>query len=249
MYATLINAVVVILGGLIGTFFGKKIAPRITQTLMMGLALIVAMMGIQNAITTEDILGMILCLVFGTILGELIGIEKGLDRAGKALENLTLRSFGGKKTTEAAPEEESAEKSRFVEGVVAASLLFCVGSMSIMGSLQAGINGDGTVILSKSIIDCVAAVSLSTTLGIGVIFSALVVLVYQGIITLSASLVAPLLSTGVVNEMTAIGGLLLIGVAYNMLDLGKRMRVANMLPAMLLPILYQPLVSWLGGMF
>ena len=128
------------------------------------------------------------------------------------------------------------------------SLLFCIGSMAIVGSMEAGINGNPTIILSKSVIDGIAAISLSMTMGIGVAFSGISVLLYQGMITLLASIAAPYLQDTVVLEMSAIGGILMIGIAINMLKL-KKIKVGNMLPAVFLPILYQPVVALITKLF
>jgi len=143
-----------------------------------------------------------------------------------------------------------SEGSRFTEGFVTATILFCVGSMAIMGSLEAGINGDYTIILSKSILDGLTSISFAAAMGAGVMFSAGIILIYQGGLTLLASALAPVLSAEVVTEMSAVGGVLLIGIAINMLDLGKnKIRAANMLPAIFLPIAYMPFANWVASLF
>lgn len=227
MIATVANAVLVLLGGLLGLLFRKKINMRFTDALMSGMAFVVAVIGISGAVKTGDILGMIVCMAAGILIGELVNIEKRLD----ALGNFLRRRFT----------KDSAGESTFTQGFVSASLLFCVGSMAIMGALEAGVNHNYTIILSKAVIDCIAAFSMAAALGVGVSFSALSVILYQGLLTLAAVAVAPYLSQTVVTEMSAVGGVLLIAVAFNMLDLGKKVRVANMLPAMFLPLLYQPI--------
>lgn len=136
---------------------------------------------------------------------------------------------------------------RFTEGFVTATLLFCVGSMAVMGSLEAGINHNYSIIISKGVIDGVTAITFAATMGIGVAFSTIPLLLYQGGITLLAGAVAPFLSDAVVVEMSAVGGVMLLGLAANMLDLVKeRIRVGNMLPALFLPLLYLPLAQWIG---
>lgn len=234
MIATVVNAVVVIVGSVIGVLFKNAINKRFTDLLMTGLALVVALLGISGALKTGDTIGMILCMVVGMLIGEGIDIERRLDSLGEALKRRVMKG---------------REDASFTEGFVSASLLFCVGSMAIMGALEAGTKHEYTIILSKSIIDGIAAVSLSTAFGVGVAFSAVTVLGYQGLLTLCAGWITPYFSTAVINEMSAIGGLLLIGVSINMLNPDKHIKVANMLPAMLLPIVYQPLSAWVTSLF
>lgn len=236
MIAAVVNAILVLAGSMIGLLFKSKIKERYSQTIVAGLALCVAVIGIINAAATQDILAVILCMVFGTVIGELIQIEERLDRLGERLKKRVMKKDG--------------DGGRFTEGFVTAALLFCVGSMAIMGSLEAGINQKYTIIFSKSIIDCVTAITLAAAMGIGVAFSAAAVLIYQGALTLLATVVGPYLSSAVVVEMSAVGGAMLIGIALNMLEVGKnRIRVGNMLPAVILPIIYVPLAAYLSSLF
>lgn len=236
MLASVINAALIVLGCAIGVIFKNKIAARFTEVLMGGLALIVTMLGIQNAIHTTDVLGLIICMIVGTLLGEGINIEARLDRGGEKLRKLI--------------QKQGDNDSSFTQGFVNASLLFCVGSMAIMGSMEAGINHDFTIILSKAVIDCIAAVSFSAVLGIGVGFSALTVLLYQGLLTLLAIWVAPLLTDPIMlTQISAVGGILLMGVGFNMIFTDKHLSVGNMLPAMFMPIAYIPLANWLSSLF
>lgn len=235
MFATLINALCVVLASLLGVLFQSKINPKYTAAMMTGLAVVVGIIGVTYAIDTADTLGMIICMALGTLLGEILRIEDHLERFGDKLK---------------ARFDKNNAESTFTQSFVAGSLLFCIGPMAIIGSLQAGTLGDGTVILSKTVIDSVAAVSFAVTMGIGVAFSGISVLGYQGIITLLAAWVSPFLGEAVINEMTAVGGVLMIGIAINMLGLrNEKIRVGNMLPALFLPILYQPFVSWLTALF
>ena len=172
------------------------------------------------------------CLALGTILGEAINIEKHLDSLGNKLRKRVEKNGG--------------ENSTFTEGFVTASLLFCVGAMAIVGSIEAGINGDYSILVSKSVIDGITAVSLSTALGVGVAFSAAPILVYQGGITLLAGLVGGFLQEAVITEMSAVGGCIIIGIGLNMLKLPKKpLKVGNMLPAIFLPLAYLPLAEFL----
>lgn len=234
MIATVVNAVAVVLGSFIGLLAKNGIKEKYARTITAGLALCVMVIGIMSAVLTANILIVIVSIVIGIIIGELLDIEGRLERLGIRLKS----RFGGK-----------AENSRFTEGFVSASLLFCVGSMAIMGSLEAGINNNYSVIFSKSVIDAVTSVTLAAAMGIGVMISAAAVLIYQGAITLLAAWVGPFLSAAVVTEMSAVGGAMLIGIAINMLGLGKEnIRVGNMLPAIFLPIGLLPLFDWIGSL-
>lgn len=223
MLATIVNALVVVLGGLLGTALGNRLKPEHTKTLIAGLGICTMVIGITGAITTENILVVIVCIALGTILGEALKIEAALDNAGNWLKARVAKKGS----------------TRFTEGFVTASLLFCVGSMAVMGSFDAGVRGNYDTIFAKSALDCVMAVVFGATMGIGVVFSALTVLVYQGALTLLAGVVEPLLTTQMITEMTAVGGVMLLATGLNVLDLPKeRIRVGNMLPALLLPILW-----------
>lgn len=233
MLATIINSAAIVLGSLIGILFKQRINTRITRSLVTALALAVAVLGIMGAIQTKDSLGMVICIAVGTLLGELLDLDGKLEALAQLLRRLV------------APGE--AASGSFTQGFISATLTFCIGSMAIMGSMQAGISGDMSILLSKSVIDCITAVSFATALGIGVAFSALPILVYQGGITLLAAVIAPFLAQSVINEVSAVGSIMMIAVAINLLEL-RQIPVANMLPAMFLPVLYQPLAQWVAGL-
>lgn len=236
MIATMINAILVLVGSVMGLAVGSRLPDRLSKTIMAGLALCVAVIGITNAIQTEDILCVILCLTAGGVLGEGLNLEKHMDRAGEALKRALMTRFGKK-----------GDLGRFTEGFVAATLLFCVGSMSVMGSLEAGINHDYSILISKGVIDGVTAMTFAAAMGIGVAFSVIPLLLYQGGITLAAGAAAPFLSAMVVNEMSAVGGVMLLGLAANLLGIvPERIRVGNMLPALFLPLAYAPLSQFFG---
>lgn len=234
MIATIVNAAAIIVGSFLGILFGGKVRREHMDTIAQGLSIVVLVIGIGPAIATNDILAVIICLVIGTILGEFLDIERRLDRLGDALKARFARKNSGS----------------FTQGFVTASLLMCIGSMAVMGSLEAGIHQNYSILFSKSVIDGVMAVTFAAAMGIGVAFAALPIFVYQGALTLLASSLAPYLSEAVITEMSAVGGILLIGTALNMLEiLPKRIRVGNLLPAILLPILYIPLANWLASAF
>ncbi len=223
MLATIVNALVVVLGGVLGAILGNRLKPEHTKTLISGLGICTLVIGIVGAIATENILVVILCIALGTILGEVLKIESVLDKAGDWLKAKVAKNGG----------------SRFTEGFVTASLLFCVGSMAVMGSFDAGLRGNYDTIFAKSALDCVMAVVFGATMGVGVAFSALTVFLYQGALTLLAGVAEPLLTPQIITEMTAVGGVMLLATGFNILDLPKeRIRVGNMLPALLLPAVW-----------
>lgn len=236
MPATFINAALVLIGSVIGLVFRGKIPQRFTQLITFALGLCVLVIGIDAALDTNDTLCVIVCMVVGAVLGELIDIEGHMDRVGEFLKGkLAARGEGN---------------SRFSEGFVSASVLFCVGAMAINGSLAAGLKGDWSIIVSKGVIDGVTSISFAAAMGMGVAFSIIPLVLYQGGLTLLASVVGPYLSAELVTEMSAVGGLLIIGIAINMLSLGKeKIKVGNLLPAIFMPAVYLPVSHALAGLF
>ena len=223
MIAAVVNGLAVVLCGLIGLALGGRLKQTHVQTVVAGLGICTMVIGITGAIETSNILIVILSLVFGTVLGELLKIEQRLDALGDWLKARVARKGGG----------------RFTEGFVTASLLFCVGSMAIMGSFDAGIRGDYTTIFTKTAMDGVMAVTFAATMGVGVLFSGAAILIYQGALTLLAGVVEPWLTAQMITEISAVGGILLLATGMNILDLPqKRIRMGNMLPAMVLPAIY-----------
>lgn len=236
MPATFINAALVLLGSVLGLLFRGKIPQRFTKLLTFGLGLCVLVIGVDAALETSDTLCVIVCMVVGSLLGEWIDIEKRMDGVGEFLR----QRMAGK----------GPDNSRFSEGFVSASVLFCVGAMAINGALAAGLKGDWSIIVSKGVIDGVTSVSFAAAMGIGVAFSVIPLVIYQGGLTLLASAIGPYLSQELIAEMSAVGGVIIIGIAVNMLGLGKeKIKVGNMLPAIFLPAAYLPLTHWLGGLF
>lgn len=235
MLATIVNVVLVLVGSAVGLLFKNVISERLMSILTHALALCVLGIGISSMTGTENMLCVIVCMVLGTVIGHAVNVESRLERGGDWLRAKVVKGQGN---------------SRFTEGFVNAFLLFCVGAMTITGSIEAGLNHNYEIIISKSVIDGVTAISFAATMGIGVAFSVVPLLVYQGLITLLAAWVGPLLPTAVITEMTAVGGTLIVAIAINMLDLGKvKIKVGNMVPAMFLPIAYIPLANWLGEVF
>lgn len=234
MGATIINVVLIILGSVIGLLFRGKIPQKLTRATTCALGLCVLLIGVDAALETNNTLCVIVCMVIGTLLGEWIDIEGKMDKVGEALK---------------AKVATKGENARFSEGFVNAAVLYCVGAMAINGSLAAGLKGDWSIIVSKGVIDGVTSITFAATMGIGVLFSVIPLFLYQGGLTLLASVIGPYLSEALIAEMSAVGGVIIIGIAVNMLALGKeKIRVGNMLPAIFLPAVYLPLAAWLGGL-
>lgn len=203
----------VLLGSTVGLIFRNKIKDKFTKAVISALALVTILIGLSSALDTADILSVIICMAIGTIVGELIRIDDGIERAGNLIKKKLLK--------------EKSKENRFTEGFVTACIVFCVGSMTIMGSFEAGINGNNSIIYAKSALDFVSSMMFAAAMGMGVPFAALFVLVFQGALTLLAGVLAPSLSTAVVTEMSAVGGVILVGMGINMLELGpRRIKVA-----------------------
>ena len=230
MLATVINAVLVLIGSILGVLFKNRIGARFNTILTHALGLCLLGIGVTSAIATENTLCVIVCMVLGTILGEAIRIEDRLDAAGELLRR---KLAGG----------ESGGGSRFTEGFVTAAVLFCVGSM------EAGIQGKYDILISKGVIDGVTSITLASAMGVGVAFSILPLMIYQGGLTLLFAQVGPFLDSAAITEMSAVGGTIIVGIAINMLGLGKaKIRVGNMLPAIFLPLLYLLVSQWISGL-
>lgn len=236
MLAVIVNAVAVIIGGLIGILCGSRIKERYTKAVMTCIALVTMVIGVQSAIVTSNILIVMVCLVLGTIVGTALHLDDRINGSGdKMKEKLAGTRFGG---------------GHFAEAFVSTSILFCVGTMAVIGSIQAGLNKDYSILFAKSAMDFVSSIVFAAALGSGVFLSAVTVLVFQGAIALLAGLAAPVLSTQVVTEMSAVGGALFIGMAINLLGLREeKIKVGDMLPSIFLPILYFPLAELVSGLF
>jgi len=235
MVAVLVNVATVLLGSTVGLIFRNKINEKFTKAVISALALVTILIGLSSALDTADILCVIICMALGMIIGELIHIDDGIEGAGDFIKKKLLK---GKN-----------KENRFTEGFVTACIVFCVGSMTIMGSFEAGINGNNSIIYAKSALDFVSSMMFAAAMGFGVPFAALFVLVFQGALTLLAGVLAPFLSVAVVTEMSAVGGVILFGMGINMLELSpRRIKVANMLPAIFLPIAYVPLYNWITAL-
>ena len=214
----LVNGGAIVVGGLLGTFGGKLMPEKMRQTVLGATALVSMGIGISGAIGSSNQLIPILSLVIGSVIGELLHIEDGVTRAGDWLQ----KRFG--------------KSGSITEGFVTGSLVFAAGAMAVMGALESGLKNDHTILMTKSVIDMAGSVAFAGSLGIGVAFSALSILVLEGTVTLLASLLTGVLTDAVITEISVTGSLIIIGVALNVLGLTK-LRIMNMTPALLLPIL------------
>ena len=221
MLGTIVNALAVIAGTFIGLLLKKGLPEKISDVVMKGVALCVLYIGISSSLAGTNALIAILSIVVGAVIGSLLDIDRRLNSLGELAERKLSKGDG---------------KTSIAEGFVSASLLFCVGSMAIVGSIQSGLTGNHEMIYTKSMLDGISAIIFASTLGVGVFLSAAAVLVYQGIIVLCAQWVQPFLSDYVVAEMTCVGGLLIIALALNMLGVTK-LKTANYLPAVFIPII------------
>ena len=212
----------VLIGGAFGLLFGARLPERVRQTVIAGLGLFVAAIGVQMAIKMKQPLIVLGGLLIGGILGEWWRIEDGLRRLGAWLEM---------RFTTGSSEEKS---SRFIRGFLTASLVYCIGPLAILGSIQDGLTGDYSLLAIKSVLDGFASLAFASSLGVGVLFSSLVILVYQGSLSLLAAQAQAVITPAMTNEMTAVGGILLVGIAISSLLEIKPIRVGNFLPALVI---------------
>ena len=200
---------------------------KVSDTIMSGLALCIMYMGISGALECKHVLICIISMVVGGLIGELIDIDKGLNNLGDKIEEKLNK---GKKDT-------LKEKVSISQGFVSASLLFCVGAMAVVGALNSGLFGNNDTLFAKSALDGVSSFLFSLTMGVGVLLSAVAVFLYEGLIACGAFLLKGVLSTAVITEMNAVGSLLILALGINMI-LKSNIKVANLLPAMFVPIIF-----------
>lgn len=222
MLGTIVNCITIAVGCFLGLIAKGKIPERIGDNIMKGLALCTMYIGISGALEGNDTLQMIISIAIGALIGEIIDIDKWLEKLGEFLES----KFNKK-----------GKSGSIAQGFITSSLLFCVGAMTIVGSLESGLKGDNTTLFTKSILDGISSIIFTSTLGIGVIFSIGTVLIYQGGIALCAGMLSNVLSSVVITNMSAVGGLLILGLGLNILGVTK-IKIANMLPAIFIPIIF-----------
>ena len=248
MTGTIVNTIAVLIGGAIGLLFKKAIPQRLSDTVFKGLGLCTAFIGItgvfQDGVNT---LVVIMSIVMGAVIGEGVDLDKRVNNLGKWLENKVNKA------------ENENGKVSIAQGFVSASLLFCVGAMTIVGSLQSGLVGDHTTLFTKSILDFVAAIIFASSLGAGVLFSAAFVFVYQGIMSFGSYIIGSFFAGGAdmltktaeltpfmvtVNTMNCVGYIIIIGLSLNMLGITK-LKVMNYVPAIFMPIVLCPLADFI----
>jgi uncharacterized protein len=221
LLGSLVNSVAIVVGGGVGLAFKKGVSERVGTAIMNALALCVLYIGISGTLKGENILITILSMVFGTLIGEGFELDKKINQLGDTIESKVSSPGEGVSVS---------------EGFVTGSLLFCVGAMAIVGSLQSGLTGNHDTLFAKALIDGIAAIIMASSLGIGVLLSGVLVFIYEGGITLFANFLAPVLTTSVINEMTCVGSLLIIGLSLNMLKVTD-LKIMNYAPAVFIPII------------
>ncbi len=220
---SIFNFFCIVLGGAVGLMLGGRLPERVRAIVFTGLGLCTLIIGMQMGLKTQNPLVLVFSILLGAITGELLRLESRITSMGDWLK---MRLKGS--------------NERFTEGFVSASVLFCIGSMAILGSFDEGLRGDHTILFTKSILDGFAAVAFAASYGVGVLFSAVPVLLYQGTLTEFATVLHPLLSDAMMTELTATGGALIIGISINLMEL-RKIPLSNMLPA----LIYAPVLAWL----
>lgn len=229
-----VNCAAVVIGGLIGCLLRGGIKEKYRQTINYGLAMCVFCIGFGGALKTENMLVVIISVVVGTALGEWLRIETGIEYLG----DVAQKRFS------------KGEDASFALGFVNATLLFCVGAMAVVGSLEAGLSNKPDTLIAKAALDGVSSIIFASTFGAGVIFAAIPLTIYQGAIAALAGVLAPFLTDPLINEISAVGSVLIIGIGFNMMGFLKdRIRVGNMLPAVVIPCVYFPLSELISRLF
>lgn len=218
--ATLINAVAIILGGLLGVLLGRHFPERIRSIVYQGIGLSVLVIGLDMALQYGNIILVVFSALLGGLTGELLRLDEKMTGLGNWLKTRI-----------------KSKDAMFTDGFVTASLIFCIGSMAILGAIDEGIRGDRTIILTKSILDGFISIPLASTYGLGVIFSALPVLLYQGSITIAAHHSQAFFTQEIIAQITSVGGLLIMGIGLSLLDI-KKINVTNLLPALFYAVLF-----------
>ena len=232
MLGVIVNALAVVVGSVFGLLFKKGIPEKFSDAVMKGIALCTLYIGISGSLKGSNTIVLIISIVIGAAAGTALDIDGFLNSVGKKLEGKMKRK---------------SEKTSLAQGFVTASLLFCVGAMTIVGSLNAGLTGDNEMLFTKSVLDFISSIMLTVSLGIGVMFAAAFVFVFQGAIALLAGVLAPVLSTAAVNEIICAGSLMIVGMGLNMLGATK-LKVANYIPALFLAPVVLWLVSFIPGL-
>lgn len=219
MIGTLINSLAILLGGIIGMIFHSRLPKKIIKIVFQGLGLVTLFIGFSMAIKSNNYLIIIASIVTGSIIGELIDIEKYINLFASKIKAITKQ-----------------KNNNFSEGLVTAFLLYCIGSMTILGAIEEGLGNEPNLLLAKSVMDGFSSIALSAAMGIGVIFSIIPLIIYQGGLTLLASFAGDYFSSIIITEMTSVGGILLIGLGISILEI-KKIKVINMLPSLIVVVI------------
>ena len=228
---TLLNALTVLAGGLLGTALGDRLPPRLRENVVAGVGLFTLAMGVKFAVDTANLLYLLGAILLGGVIGSLAGIERRLNELGGAIQRRVAAPGG---------------PSTIAEGFVTASIVFCVGPLTFLGAIRNGLTGDASLLVIKSVLDGFSAIAFAATLGWGVLLSLVVIVVYQGGLAAGASLFAGLLSEAQLREMSAVGGLLIVGVGLKLLKL-RDVQVADYLPAIAAAPVLVAIASAIGG--
>jgi uncharacterized protein len=261
MIGTLLNVATIIIGGALGMLLGGRLPERLRQTVVAGLGLFVLVLGVQTFLQTRNSLVVLASLLIGSLLGEWWQVEEGIRNVGRWLESRVSRgkakplpvtgqvqetNSAAMAVSEEAQLAAMARQERFVRGFFTASLLFCVGPIAILGSIEDGMTGNYQLLAVKSVLDGFAAMAFASSLGVGVLFSALPILIYQGGISLAAERIRPLISDLMMGEMSATGGVLLVAIAISSLLELRKIRTGSFLPALLVAPLLVAILTLLG---
>lgn len=225
MVGTLVNTGAIIAGGVVGLVIHSRLSPKVIHVVFQGIGLVTLAIGISMSLHIGNMILVVVSIVLGAVVGQLIDIDKYLRRFSDFLQVKSRRN----------DKENAEESNHFSEGFVTASVLFCVGSMAILGAIEDGMGKNPDLLYTKSIIDGISAIALASTFGICILFSSVPVLIYQGGLTLFAAFIMRYMSDGMTENMTGVGGVLLIGLAINILKI-KDINVTNMLPALLIVV-------------
>ncbi|MBN1253618.1 MAG: DUF554 domain-containing protein [Bacteroidales bacterium] len=227
MIGTIINIITVLIGSSIGILLKSKLPEQLVKTVFQSLGLFTLALGFFMALKINSYLIVVFSLVLGAIIGEFFDIEKSIEKLSRKIKN-----------------KIKLKDEKFTDGLLTSFLLFCMGSMTILGAFEEGMKGDPSLLITKAVMDGFAAIALSSALGIGVSFSVIPLLIYQGGLTLFANYLGNLFSEEIINELTGLGGILLIGLGINILEI-KKIKIFNILPALILVVFF----AWLNETF
>lgn len=223
MLGTVVNAIAIICGSLLGMLLRKGLPERYKEIVISGISLCVVLIGVKSALSSDSMMVIIFSVIIGALIGEYLDIEKRLEQLGKFLERKVASKAG--------------DTSSVARGFVTASLIYCVGSMAIVGSLESGLTGNHQTLFAKSILDGVSSIIFASTMGIGVLFSSIAVFVYQGLITVTAIFMKNFLVPEAISQMTSVGGLLIMAIGMNMLKM-TNIKIGNLLPGIFIPLIW-----------